>query len=530
MFTHSSNIGAARLGLQLGPDRMRQYFRSFGLFAAAPSELAESARPLAPRKLDQDTVASLSFGQAISVSPLALATGMGSVLNGGEYVPLTIRKVDPDHPPQGRRVISEATSRTMLDLMRLNATSGTGRGADALAPGYRLGGKTGTAEKAMGGRYVRNKLVSSFVAVFPTDGPLDADRYLVLIMLDEPKPTKETGGFAMGAQTAAPAAGRVIERIAPYLGVQRAAVNALTDAKPIADPRPAERRGAMSAMRLSELVHRDLAVDPEITGVTADSRQVRPGYLFAALPGAKIDGRDFVPAALAAGAAAILASDDIAGVRAPVVRESDPRRAYALAAAAFWGVQPRTCVAVTGTNGKTSVVAFCRQIFTRLGRSAASMGTLGVRAGDEQITPPGLTTLDAGDVARMLADLAGRGVTHVALEASSHGVSQRRLDGVRLAAAGFLNLTQDHLDYHGTMGAYRAAKLRLFEELLPRGATAVLNADSDQFEVFAEAAIRAGEPILSVGEQGQSLRLAARTATANGQRLSVRRAGPDATT
>ena len=277
----------------------------------------------------------------------------------------------------------------------------------------------------------------------------------------------------------------------------------------------------MSAMRLSELVHRDLAVDPEITGVTADSRQVRPGYLFAALPGAKVDGRDFAPAALAAGAAAILASDEIAGLAAPVVRESDPRRAYALAAAAFWGAQPKVCVAVTGTNGKTSVVAFCRQIFTRLGRSAASMGTLGVRAGDEQITPPGLTTLDAADMARMLADLAGRGVTHVALEASSHGVSQRRLDGVRLTAAAFLNLTQDHLDYHGTMGAYRAAKLRLFEELLPRGATAVLNADSDQFEVFASAAVQSGQPILSVGEQGQSLRLVDRTPISGGQRLSV---------
>ena len=274
-------------------------------------------------------------------------------------------------------------------------------------------------------------------------------------------------------------------------------------------------------MRLSQLLHRGLAVDPEITGVTADSRQVRPGFLFAALPGAKVDGRDFGPAAVASGAAAVLASGDIPGLGAPVVTDPDPRRAYALAAAAFWGEQPKVCIAVTGTNGKTSVAAFCRQIFTRLGRSAASMGTLGVRAGDVQITQPGLTTLDAADMARLLADLAGRGVTHVALEASSHGISQRRLDGVRLTAAGFLNLSQDHLDYHGTMGAYRAAKLRLFEDLLPRGATAVLNADSDQFEVFAGAAIKAGQAILSVGEQGQSLRLASRTPTAGGQRLKV---------
>jgi UDP-N-acetylmuramoyl-L-alanyl-D-glutamate--2,6-diaminopimelate ligase len=274
-------------------------------------------------------------------------------------------------------------------------------------------------------------------------------------------------------------------------------------------------------MRLSDLVHRDLAVDPEITGVTADSRQVRPGFLFAALPGATVDGRSFIPFALQAGAAAVLASEDVAGLAAPVVRDSDPRRAYALAAAAFWGAQPKVCVAVTGTNGKTSVAVFCRQIFTQLGRSAASMGTLGVQAGDVVITPPGLTTPDAADVARLLADLAGRGVTHLALEASSHGVNQRRLDGVRLTAAGFLNLTQDHLDYHGTMGAYRAAKLRLFEDLLPRGAPAVLNADSDSFPAFAAAAGAAGQTIMTVGEQGQTLRLAARAPTASGQRLSI---------
>ena len=241
VFTHSSNIGAALVGLQAGADNMNRYFRDFGLFNAAPSELAESARPIAPRKLDENTVASLSFGQSISVSPLALATGMGAILNGGEYVPLTIRKLDPDHPPKRRRVVKESTSRTMLYLMRLNATTGTGRSAEAAAPGYRLGGKTGTAQKAFFGRYDRVKKVSSFSAVFPTDGPLDADRYLVLIMLDEPKPTKETYGFATGGWTAAPTAGRVIERIAPYLGVKRAPPNPLTDAK--SSPTPEQLNG-----------------------------------------------------------------------------------------------------------------------------------------------------------------------------------------------------------------------------------------------------------------------------------------------
>jgi UDP-N-acetylmuramoyl-L-alanyl-D-glutamate--2,6-diaminopimelate ligase len=275
-------------------------------------------------------------------------------------------------------------------------------------------------------------------------------------------------------------------------------------------------------MRLSALVRRPVDPDPEITGVTADSRLVRPGFLFAALAGAKADGRGFVADAIAAGAVAVLTDEAIDGLAVPVVCACDPRQAYALAAATFWGAQPQTCVAVTGTNGKTSVVTFCRQIFARLGRGAASMGTLGVIAGDEQITPPGgLTSLDAADTARLLAELAGRGVTHLALEASSHGIHQRRLDGVRFAAAGFTNLTQDHLDYHGDMEAYRAAKLRLFQALLPRGGTAVLNADSDAFPAFAAAAILAGQTVLSVGEQGQSLRLASREAIPGGQRLSI---------
>jgi len=277
----------------------------------------------------------------------------------------------------------------------------------------------------------------------------------------------------------------------------------------------------MSAQLLSDLVQRDLSIDPLITGVTADSRQVAPGFLFAALPGARLDGRAFVESALAAGAAAILSGEPIDGAPVPVVVVHDPRRAYALAAAAFWGDQPATCVAVTGTNGKTSVAVFCRQIFEALGHRSASMGTLGVTVGAEQLTPAGLTTPDAGDVARLLADLAGRGVTHLALEASSHGIDQRRLDGVRLTAAGFTNLTQDHLDYHGTMGAYRAAKLRLFETLLPRVATAVLNADSDAFDAFAASAIVSGHTLLSVGERGQGLALIDRALLPEGQRLSV---------
>jgi UDP-N-acetylmuramoyl-L-alanyl-D-glutamate--2,6-diaminopimelate ligase len=283
------------------------------------------------------------------------------------------------------------------------------------------------------------------------------------------------------------------------------------------------------APRLSRLVQRDLETDPAISGVTADSRKVKPGFLFAALPGSKIDGREFAAKAVAAGAAAVISGQAIEGLGVPVIVVSDPRRAYALAARAFWGSQPPVVVAVTGTNGKTSVAAFCRQIFNHAGRTAASMGTLGVRATgpglDEQITPPGLTTPDAADVAELMSVLAAKGVTHLALEASSHGVDQRRLDGVTLTAAGFLNLTQDHLDYHGTMGAYRAAKLRLFEDLAPRGGTAVLNADSDAYPAFASAAVSSGQTVFSVGEAGQGLKLVERTPTPEGQRLKIEAKG-----
>ena len=283
----------------------------------------------------------------------------------------------------------------------------------------------------------------------------------------------------------------------------------------------------MTALRLSDILRRDLDQDPIVTGVTADSRKVDQGTLFCALPGSASDGRDFIPQALAKGAAAVLAPDDTRGFELDadkLVKVSDVRRAYALAAKAFYGAQPKTCVAVTGTNGKTSVATFCRQIFSQLGHKSASMGTLGVvtqdKAGVETaITGPGLTTPDAADLAMHLADLARDGVTHLALEASSHGIDQRRLDGVSLVAAGFTNLTQDHLDYHATMQAYRTAKLRLFEQLLPRGKTAVLNADSYSYNAFAAMSILSGLNVMSVGERSQHLCMTGRDLTVDGQIL-----------
>ena len=260
----------------------------------------------------------------------------------------------------------------------------------------------------------------------------------------------------------------------------------------------------------------------EITGLTADSRAVGPGFLFAALPGTQTDGQRFIDKAIAAGAAAILAPDDtdpvvydLAG--AALVTAADPRRALARAAAAFNGAQPETMVAVTGTNGKTSVASFTHQIWERLGYRAASLGTLGLRLPDGT-TRPSLTTPDPVTLHADLAELARQGIDHAAMEASSHGLDQRRLDGVRLRAAGFTNLTRDHLDYHETFEAYLAAKTRLFTELLPADGTAVLNADAPEFATLAAAS---RGKVMGYGRAAADLRVADAIPTADGLALDL---------
>jgi cell division protein FtsI (penicillin-binding protein 3) len=221
VFLHSSNIGTARMALQAGAPNMTRYFKAFGLFGPARTELQEYAKPLVPRTWPETTVASVSFGQSISVSPLALARGMGAILNGGQMIPLTLRKVDPAHRPTGERVVSEETARKMLDLMRLNVTAKEGSGGKADVPGLSVGGKTGTAQLVIDRKYSKDRVLASFAAVFPTDGPVSADRYFVLIMLKDPKRLPETYGFATAGWNAAPAAGRVIDRIADFVGVSR---------------------------------------------------------------------------------------------------------------------------------------------------------------------------------------------------------------------------------------------------------------------------------------------------------------------
>lgn len=223
VFQHSSNIGTAKLAEAIGPQRLEQYFTGLGLTKPAKIELKESATPLTPRKWDNDAVASTSFGHGMNVTPLALTAAYGAIANGGVAVPLTIRKLPEGTKVQGTRVFSPETSARMLQIMRANVGDPIGSGGSADAQGLSVGGKTGTGEKydpAIRG-YSKTKQVSSFAAVFPTAGGPDVERYFVLILMDEPHGTAKTYGFSTGGWVAAPAAGRVIDRIAPFLGVRR---------------------------------------------------------------------------------------------------------------------------------------------------------------------------------------------------------------------------------------------------------------------------------------------------------------------
>lgn len=262
----------------------------------------------------------------------------------------------------------------------------------------------------------------------------------------------------------------------------------------------------------------------EITGLTADSRRVEAGFLFAALPGAQADGRDFIDQAVAKGAVAVLvpSGTEIKRYDPPVllIQDSEPRRRLALMAAALYKRQPREIVAVTGTNGKTSVAVFVRQIWERLGRKAASLGTLGLTP-PRSDAPAALTTPDPVDLHRCLAALADDGIDALAMEASSHGLDQYRLDGVRLSAAAFTNLSRDHLDYHGSMEAYLAAKARLFTALLPADGIAVLNADIPEFDHLHGLCAARGQGILTYGRKGRELRLLDLTARPTGLGLQL---------
>jgi UDP-N-acetylmuramoyl-L-alanyl-D-glutamate--2,6-diaminopimelate ligase len=291
-------------------------------------------------------------------------------------------------------------------------------------------------------------------------------------------------------------------------------------------------------MKLKDLLQSLLTVDAasdarfaslELAGISADSRRIKPGDLFVAVTGAKDDGLRFVDQALACGAAAIMAQrvpprplpQDIA-----FINVGNVRRALALAAARFFPGAPDVIAAVTGTSGKTSVAAFTRQIWSELGIKAASIGTVGLVSPQREVYGS-LTTPDPIALHRSLDELAREGVTHLAIEASSHGLDQHRLDGMRVAAGGFTNLSRDHLDYHPTLEAYLAAKLRLFTDLIEPTGAAVVAADHEHSEVVIAAAKRRRLRLITVGRRGDGIRLRAIALEGFAQVLRISHAGAD---
>ena len=261
-----------------------------------------------------------------------------------------------------------------------------------------------------------------------------------------------------------------------------------------------------------------------ITGITADSRKVRDGYAFVALSGVKVDGRLYIADALAAGASYIIVEkgtpqQDVTS--AEWVEVDNPRQFLAHTAAAFYKNQPNHIVTVTGTNGKTSTVNFARMIWSEIGKKSASLGTLGLM-GEGLDAVAGMTTPDPVSLFSTLADLSDKKFTHLAMEASSHGLHQHRLDGVRVRAGGITNITRDHLDYHGTMDNYFDAKMRLFSDVIGDGGVAVINADIPQFSKIKECAVNRALDIITYGfSDGADLRIVERRAVSDGQDLTL---------
>ncbi len=275
-------------------------------------------------------------------------------------------------------------------------------------------------------------------------------------------------------------------------------------------------------MRLGALIGSD---DPTtVTGFAIDHRKVAPGTVFGAFRGARLNGEDYIDAAVAAGAVAVVARPEVRVEGAVHIEATEPRRMFARLAARFFHPFPETVIAVTGTNGKTSNVEMVRQLWRMAGHRSASIGTLGVTTADDQVTT-GLTT---PDVVTFLANMAGlrrEGITHAAFEASSHGLSQYRTEGLKVSAAAFTNLSRDHLDYHETMQAYFEAKMRLFDEVVTPDGTAVIWADDPKSDEVVRRCRRRGLTVLTVGAQGETLKLVKRETTPLGQKLTIEAGG-----
>jgi len=275
-------------------------------------------------------------------------------------------------------------------------------------------------------------------------------------------------------------------------------------------------------IRLSDIS--DVDSDSEVTGFAIDHRKVTKGNVFGAFKGAVFDGEDFIPAAVDKGAVAVVARRQAKVEGAVHLADEQPRRLFAQLASKYYGPYPETVVAVTGTNGKTSTVEMTRQIWRMLGHRSASIGTLGVTTSDDQVKT-GLTTPDIVTFLSNMAGLKRMGISHVAYEASSHGLDQYRAEGVPLAAAAFSNFSRDHLDYHPSMDAYFEAKMRLFDEVIAPGGAAVIWTDDPKSGEVIERAKKRGLTVMTVGQKGESIRLVEETSTPLGQALILEHEG-----
>jgi UDP-N-acetylmuramoyl-L-alanyl-D-glutamate--2,6-diaminopimelate ligase len=264
--------------------------------------------------------------------------------------------------------------------------------------------------------------------------------------------------------------------------------------------------------------------DSDVTGFALDHRKVARGSIFGAFKGAVFNGEDFIGQAVDRGAVAVVARPEVEVERVPLLADPEPRRLFADLASKFYAPYPETIVAVTGTNGKTSTVEMTRQIWRMLGHRSASIGTLGVTTSDDQVKT-GLTTPDIVTFLHNMAGLKRMGITHVAYEASSHGLDQYRAEGVPLAAAAFTNFSRDHLDYHETMEAYFEAKMRLFDELLEPGKPAVIWTDDPKSGEVIERSRRRGHEVLTIGRNGETIRLLEQSPTPLGQTLMLEHGG-----
>ncbi len=537
----SSNIGAARMAQALGTEGQHAYFERFGLLDRHPIHLPEVGQPQQPVPWRPINTVTAAYGHGLAVSPLQVADAVAATVCAAprprahlvaEEVPELWSQMPVSAATAAQAALADVAHRDRGHGLARQGPGLSGRRQDRQRRQARRGRRLSPAR---GDRIVRRRLPDRPAALRRAGDARRAPGRRRDLRPGAGRLDRRAHGRAdhqPHRAAARPAAGRRRRRDL----VPRAAGRGAGDQRPHRAARARVRGHAggelggrqrgRSGMRLSELLDPGLRVlgaagrEVEISGLSANSRTVEPGMLFAALAGSRADGRRFVADAIAKGAVALLVAAPLEGVDLPQVVDPDPRRRLALLAARFYGKQPRCIAAVTGTSGKTSVAGFVRQLWTHLGHPAASLGTLGLIApGNRSST--GLTTPDPVRLHALLAELAAGGVDHLALEASSHGLDQRRLDGVRILAAAFTNLSRDHFDYHGSFDHYLAAKRRLFGELLAPEGTAVLNADQPEVAMLTALCRERGIAVLDYGERAERLRLLARRPEAGGQRLEL---------